>query len=364
MNVREAYFHSLKADGHSSDPAQLAAIDALQSLQDRLETVVPTPALQRVKRLLGVTPEQAPEPGLYLWGGVGRGKTYLMDLFFEQLTVRRKLRIHFHRMLQRVHAELAELKDVSDPLDRVAQSIAQQSRVLCFDEFHVSDIADAMILGRLLEALFGRGVTLVATSNIPPEQLYAGGLQRQKFIPAIKLLQQHCQILNTDGGIDYRLRLLEQAGTFHYPLGSAAQEKLLHYFREIAPGETTEKRILDIAGRPIYTLRCAKGVAWFDFEAICDGPRSQTDYIEIARWYQTVIVSDIPILSVKHENQARRFIALVDEFYDRRVKLIVSAATSLEDLYQGQQLAFEFRRTSSRLTEMQSHDYLGSAHIP
>lgn len=301
--------------------------------------------------------------GLYLWGDVGRGKTFLMDLFFETLPVENKSRIHFHRMMTDVHARLKALEDIEDPLDRVAADIARQTQILCFDEFFVSDIADAMILGRLLDGLFRRAVTLVATSNSPPSELYLNGLQRERFLPAIDLLETHTRVLHLDGDTDYRLRLLQQAGTYLTPIDADAVARLTHYFLEIASGDVVEGRLLDILGRDIPTERCAKGVAWFDFKDICDGPRSQQDYIEIARWYPTVIVSSIPILTTDKENQARRFIALVDEFYDRKVKLIVSAAAEIESLYAGQKLAFEFQRTTSRLIEMQSTIYLHAPHL-
>lgn len=302
-------------------------------------------------------------PGLYLWGNVGRGKTFLMDLFFATLPIEKKARIHFHRMMADVHRRLKAHGDIEDPLDRVAAEFARQTRVLCFDEFFVSDIADAMLLGRLLDGMFRRGVTLVTTSNSPPQDLYRNGLQRDRFLPAIKLLEAHTQVLKLDGDTDYRLRLLQKAGTYLTPADNDAFAKLKLFFLEIASGEIIESQLLDILGRRIRTERCAKGVAWFDFEDICDGPRSQQDYIEIARWYPTVIVSKVPVLSVDLENQARRFIAMVDEFYDRKVKLLVSAAAPIESLYSGKKLVFEFQRTTSRLIEMQSTAYLHAPHL-
>jgi cell division protein ZapE len=300
---------------------------------------------------------------MYLWGDVGRGKTFLMDLFFANLAVEKKTRIHFHRMMADVHRRLRALADVSDPLDAVAADIADQTRVLCFDEFYVSDIGDAMILGRLLDGLFRRGMTLVATSNSPPSALYANGLQRDRFLPVIDMLEARTRVLHLDGGTDYRLRLLQQAGTYLTPVDADADSRLSHYFREIATADIVEAGLLDVLGRQIPTKRCAKGIVWFEFEAICDGPRSQQDYIEIARWYPTVIISGIPFLTAGNENQARRFIALVDEFYDRRVKLVLSAETSVESLYQGRKLTFEFQRTASRLIEMQSTAYLHAPHM-
>ncbi len=361
--MRSAYQASLEQQGHVHDSAQELVVNHLAELQARLVHV--TSPLQRLSRVLRLVSnkDNPGVPGLYLWGDVGRGKTFLMDLFFETLPVEKKTRIHFHRMMADVHRRLKALDEVKDPLDKVAGDIAGQTQVLCFDEFFVSDIADAMILGRLLDGLFRRGVTLVATSNSPPADLYRDGLQRERFLPAIELLETHTRVLHLDGDTDYRLRLLQQAGTYLTPLDADAVGRLTHYFREIASGDVVEGRLLDVLGREIPTERCAKGVVWFDFEAICDGPRSQQDYIEIARWYPTVIVSSIPALSAEKENQARRFVALVDEFYDRRVKLLVSAAAEIESLYAGRKLVFEFQRTTSRLTEMQSTAYLHAPHL-
>ncbi len=363
MTIRTAYEKSLSHQGHVRDSAQEFVVNQLADLQASL--VHDIKPLQRFRRALRL-PAETDYPGvagLYLWGNVGRGKTFLMDLFFETLPVERKTRVHFHRMMADVHKRLKALGDIEDPLDKVATDIARQIKVLCFDEFFVSDIADAMILGRLLDGLFRRGVTLVATSNSPPSDLYRNGLQRDRFLPAIDLLETCTQVLKVDGDIDYRLRLLQQAGTYLTPADEDANARLTHYFLEIASGDVVDGRVLDILGRGISTERCAKGVAWFDFQGICDGPRSQQDYIEIARWYPTVIVSSIPLLTVDQENQARRFIALVDEFYDRKVKLIVSAAAAVESLYAGRKLTFEFQRTTSRLIEMQSTAYLHAPHL-
>jgi cell division protein ZapE len=350
----------LEQQGHIRDSAQEFVVDCLADLQARIgRTLSP---LQRLARLLWAGDGNG-IPGIYLWGDVGRGKTFLMDLFFETLAAEKKTRIHFHRMMADVHRRLKTLGDVEDPLDRVASDIAQQTRVLCFDEFFVSDIADAMILGRLLDGLFRRGVTLVATSNSPPSELYPNGLQRERFLPAIDLLENRTRVMNLDGETDYRLKLLQQAGTYLTPVNADTTAKLRYYFHEIASGDVIDGCLLDVLGRQIPTVRCARGVVWFDFEAICDGPRSQQDYIEIARWYPTVIISGIPVLTAEKENQARRLIALVDEFYGRKVKLIVSAATELDSVYAGQKLEFEFERTTSRLVEMQSTSYLHSPHL-
>lgn len=361
--MREAYEESLQRDSHDRDTAQEAIVAELEQLQQRLHK--PT---AHKRGLLGLFRRRDATPqtgvrGLYIWGGVGRGKTFLMDLFFETLAVQAKRRIHFHRMMHDIHRRLAALGDVEDPLDQVAEDIAADTRVLCFDEFFVSDIGDAMILGRLLDGLFRRGVTLVATSNSAPDELYRDGLQRQRFLPAIEMLQQHCNIVHMHSGIDYRLRLLQQAGTYLSPDDAAATRKLQHYFDEAASSEVRSAHTLSVNGRDILARASAKGIVWFDFEQICDGPRSQNDYIEIARWYPTVIVSGVPVLDETLENQARRFIALVDEFYDRRVKLIICAAADISDLYRGTRLEFEIERTVSRLVEMQSTEYLSAPHL-
>lgn len=363
LSIKRAYADVADRDGLIDDPAQQQLVDALQDLQNHLLSQhTPRRRLLRKLRLPFIRQVHALE-GLYIWGGVGRGKTFLMDLFFESLALKQKKRLHFHRMMREVHIRLKSYGEIEDPLDAVAADVARQAAVLCFDEFFVSDIADAMILGRLLEHLFRRGVTLVATSNSQPAGLYANGLQRERFLPAIALLEQHTRVIQLDGNADYRLRLLQQAGTYLTPADQLAKTKLAHFFTEIAPGNIVENRSLEISGRVIRTERCAKGVAWFDFPEICQGPRSQQDYIEIARWYQTVIVSNVPALGADLEDAARRFVAMVDEFYDRKVKLILSAAVPLDTLYRGDKLEFEFRRTRSRLTEMQSSEYLHAAHL-
>ena len=361
MNIREAYEESLCRAGHVDDPAQRDVIARFEDLEARL--LAHGPRKRRLRTMLfGAAPRETVR-GLYVWGGVGRGKTFLMDLFFEHLQIEQKRRIHFHRMMHDVHERLKALDRVEDPLDKVAASIAKDTRVLCFDEFFVSDIGDAMILGRLLEGLFSRGVTLITTSNARPDDLYKEGLQRQRFLPAIELLKQHTDIVNMDGGTDYRLRILQKAGTYLSPDDAAAAEKLNYFFDETASVQVESDVSLDINGRDIRARRRAKGVAWFRFADICDGPRSQADYIEIARWYPSVIISGVPQFDALHDDQARRFISLVDEFYDRRVKLILSADVAVQDLYAGSRLTFEFDRTISRLIEMQSTTYLALPHL-
>ena len=363
MNIREAYRDSLRREGHVEDPAQLAVVSKLESLQARLAEHRPRARGLRAFFSRTRDREQAGVRGMYLWGGVGRGKTFLMDLFFETVPVRARKRIHFHRMMREVHDRRKALGNASDPLDKVAADIARHTRVLCFDEFFVSDIGDAMILGRLLDGLFRRGVTLVATSNSKPDDLYKDGLQRQRFLPAIELLNRHTEVVHLDSGVDYRLRLLEKAGTYLCPNDDEALRKLSFFFDESASSEIRVNPQLDVNSRMIPAIKSAKGIVWFGFEQICDGPRSQADYIEIARWYPAVMVSGVPRFDATLEDQARRFIALVDEFYDRRVKLILSADVDLHPLYQGHRLAFEFDRTTSRLIEMQTTDYLALPHL-
>jgi len=363
LNIREAYEESLRREGHVEDPAQMDIIAQLGDLQARLAASAPRRGVWRTL-FKGRRDEEGPTVrGMYLWGGVGRGKTFLMDLFFESLAIKAKQRIHFHRMMHEVHDRLKELGNVEDPLDKVAADIARHTRVLCFDEFFVSDIGDAMILGRLLDGLFRRRVTLVTTSNSKPDDLYPDGLQRQRFLPAIESLKQYTKVVNMDGGIDYRLRLLQKAGTYLSPDDAHAEQRLAFFFDESASSQIGSDQELDVYGRKIRARKCARGIAWFRFNDLCDGPRSQADYIEIARWYPSVIVSGVPQFDAALENQARRFIALVDEFYDRRVKLILSADAEVNSLYQGNKLAFEFDRTISRLIEMQSTEYLALPHL-
>jgi cell division protein ZapE len=362
LDIHDAYEQYLQHHGHVRDPEQVHVVELLAGLQQRLVEARPS-RTGLIRLLRNNRAADSGISGLYLWGGVGRGKTFLMDLFFETLAIERKRRVHFHRIMQDIHQRLKALGDIEDPLDTVANDIANDARVLCFDEFFVSDIGDAMILGRLLYGLFRRGVTLVTTSNTRPDDLYRNGLQRQRFLPAIEALNHHTDVVHMGGDTDYRLRLLRQAGTFLTPDDELAQEKLRLFFAESASSQIEENHELEVNGRNLHVKRCAKGIAWFDFADLCDGPRSQADYIEIARWYPTVIISGVPELDTSRENQARRFIALVDEFYDRRVKLIVSADHSAQRLYAGKRLRFEFERTVSRLLEMQSGEYLHLPHL-
>jgi cell division protein ZapE len=363
---RGRYEQDLTRPDFRSDPAQARAVEALQALYETLTTApeLPTGWRARVLRALGRMP--APVHGLYLWGGVGRGKTYLMDNFYESLPFERKQRVHFHRFMRRVHEELRRLSGHKNPLEGVADALAKEARVICFDEFFVSDITDAMILAALLEALFSRGVTLVATSNIPPAGLYRDGLQRARFLPAIGLIQRHTRTIEVNGDSDHRLRALRQAELYHSPLGEGADESLLASFHALEParGEIRPNQTLIIEGREMHARYLGEDVVWFEFVNLCDGPRSQNDYIELAREYHAVVVSNVPVLGRHNDDQARRFINMVDEFYDRRVKLVLSAAKPLVELYGEGRLAFEFERTASRLLEMQSIEYLALAHKP
>lgn len=361
----EKYREDLNREGFSHDPAQEEAVQHLQNLFEALVAAADSASESRVTLLnrfsrRGQTSE--PVRGLYFWGGVGRGKTYLMDLFFECLPFEQKTRTHFHRFMRHVHRELTDLKGQKEPLEQVAQRLSAETRVLCFDEFFVTDITDAMILGGLLDQLFQRGVTLVATSNIQPDGLYENGLQRQRFLPAIDLLKQHTQVVNVDGGVDYRLRTLQRAEIYHSPLDVAADESLMESFQNLAPEEARQGVEVEIENRTIRARWCADDVVWFDFTELCDGPRSQNDYIEIARCFHAVLVSNVPQMGAQQDDQARRFINMVDEFYDRNVKLIISAERDIPELYAGGNVAFEFERTRSRLLEMQSHEYLARGH--
>lgn len=376
VHLRQRYEALIRSGQAVPDAAQAHALDRLADLAQRLTQDHDRPAVRSGGRLPGrllraLTGRSAtaaaarPGPrGIYLWGGVGRGKTWLMDLFCDALPPQQARRAHFHRFMHEVHGALAALPYTSDPLRHVAQRFADRARVLCFDELFVSDITDAMLLGTLFGELFSRGVTLVTTSNVPPAELYRDGLQRARFLPAIDLLERHTEVINVDGGIDYRLRLLQRADIYHHPLDAAAEQNLERTFAQLCADHRCHQGALLIEDRPIQTRRVGDGVVWFDFAAICDGPRGQVDYIRIAHEFHTVMVSAVPQLTVELENQARRFIALVDELYDRNVTLIVSAAVPLASLYVGQRLRFEFERTRSRLVEMQTREYLARAHLP
>ena len=357
------YRASLQAHGYQSDPSQEQAVARLEELRQRLTHDAPGRASWWARLTGRRRAEESTDVrrGVYLWGGVGRGKTFLMDLFQAHAGIPVR-RVHFHRFMKEVHARLHELRDMAEPLIEVAAGMRGDARVLCLDELYVSDIADAMILAGLFDAFVQQGVVLVCTSNTPPGGLYRDGLQRARFLPAIALLERHTLVINVDAGVDYRLRQLEKAPLYLDSGGTDSEVRLLERFEAIAGSPGVEGGALTIEGRPIATRRATADVVWFEFAAICDGPRSQSDYVEIARDFHTVLVSGVPRLDAASDNQTRRFVALVDELYDRNVKLVVSAAAPPGELYRGERLQFEFERTRSRLVEMQSHDYLARPH--
>jgi cell division protein ZapE len=348
---------ALAERGIVADPAQLVAAMRLQHFYDEL---LAFKAARRTKlRKLLVRPELP--RGVWFWGGVGRGKSFLMDCFFEAVPYDRKRRVHFHAFMREVHERLRAHRHEADPLPKVAAQIAKETRLMCFDEFHVSDIADAMILGRLMQALFDAGVLFCITSNYPPAGLYPNGLQRERLLPTIALLEERLDVIEIDAGIDYRLRALEQAEIYHVPADAAGEARMHATFARIAGGEGHE-RPLEVMQRELPVIRRAPGVLWCDFATLCGGPRSQNDYLELAHAFHTVFLSGVPTMGPDHAAEARRLTWLVDVLYDHRVKLIVTAAAPAEALYTSGTQAAEFQRTVSRLMEMRSHDYLESPH--
>lgn len=340
-----------------ADEAQHQAVTALNDLYIRL-----LEAPEQQKNRLFRRRVDAPVAGLYMWGGVGRGKTYLMDNFFESLPLRRKKRYHFHRFMQLVHHELRNRQGQKNPLDAIAADFAKEAKVLCLDEFFVTDITDAMLLGGLLTALFACGTALVTTSNIAPDGLYENGLQRQRFLPAIEQLKTHTKVLNVDGGVDFRHRQLTLTERFYCPLDNQASAFMEEWFAQLAAEELIERDTeAQIEGRLLAARALAGGVAWFEFRTLCDGPRSQNDYIALAKRFDTVLLANVEAMSSDGDDIARRFINLIDEFYDSGVKLIITSDVPIADLYRGGGLEFEFHRTESRLTEMQSQEYLSQA---
>ncbi|MCW1876908.1 cell division protein ZapE [Erwinia sp. INIA-01] len=372
MSPLALYEQALENGEYQPDEVQRAAITQLDGIWQALSGSRPAPAASsgglfgKLNKLLGKgkTDPQPPARGLYMWGGVGRGKTWLMDMFFQAIPGERKQRLHFHRFMLRVHEELTELQGKSDPLQTVADRFKAETDLLCFDEFFVSDITDAMLLGTLMEALFSRGITLVATSNIPPDDLYRNGLQRARFLPAIEMIKQHCDIMNVDAGIDYRLRTLTSAHLWMTPLDASTSKEMERMFVALAGKPREAHAPLEINHRQLPTLGMAEGVLAMSFLTLCGEGRSQHDYIELSRRFHSVLLYDVPVMIYKTEDQARRFLALVDEFYERHVKLVVSAETSLYEIYQGTRLKFEYQRCVSRLQEMQSEEYLRLQHLP
>jgi cell division protein ZapE len=347
----------LAARGISLDASQAAAFARLQRLATELESF--RAARQSTLKKL-FSPPAVPR-GIYLWGGVGRGKSFLMDGFYSTVAIRRKRRIHFHAFMRDVHEDLATLKREEDPLELVAERIAKRSRLICFDEFHVSDIADAMILGRLLNELFEHGVVFVMTTNYPPDGLWPNGLQRQRFLPTIRLLKQWLDVVEVDAGVDYRLRTLERLKTWHMPIGREADAELATAFEAMRAGPDEDPKLI-VEGRALAARRRAGSVAWFDFATLCDGPRSQRDYRDLACRFSVLLLSNIPRLTAEMGDRARRFTWLVDILYDHRVKLLASAAVPPWDLYTEGPNSQEFSRTASRLIEMQTREYMGEAH--
>jgi cell division protein ZapE len=355
LKTIEFYHQELKARGYQSDPAQLRAVERLQQCEDEWIAYKEIRSNNFNKAIFNPALPQ----GLYLWGGVGRGKSFLMDCFYAASPLEKKIRIHFHEFMREVHRELHELSGLSDPLDELAKRISNRYRLICFDEFHINDIADAMILYRLLSALFEDRVQFVMTSNYRPDQLYPNGLHRDRLIPAIKLLEDKLEILNVDAGNDYRRVQMAQVEAYLTPVNAETQVRLGQMFQTLI-GNQKEKRmpVLNIESRELRPLHMADGVVWFDFQTLCCGPRSQNDYLEIANLFHTVILSGVPYMPPRMTNEARRFIWLIDVLYDHKIKLIISAEVPAPDLYTEGQITAEFSRTVSRLIEMQSRDYL------
>ena len=353
MAVRQLYEATLKERGYQSDEAQLRAIASLERCENEW-------ADYKARRGNALTKLIARPPiprGVYMHGGVGRGKSFLMDCFFRAVPLTRKTRLHFHEFMREVHRELQDLKGTVDPLDELGRRIARRFRLICFDEFHVADVTDAMILHRLLAALFANRVSIVTTSNFHPDALYPNGLHRDRILPAIDLLKTHLEVVNVDAGTDYRQRTLAHTQMYHCPLGEAAEAAMKQAFDELAEAQD-EDPVMQIEHRSLRALRRAGGVVWFDFRTLCGGPRSQNDYLEIASRFHTVLLSQVPQMAPRMASEARRFTWLVDVLYDRNVKLVMSAAVPADVLYSEGPLAHEFPRTASRLAEMQSSQYL------
>jgi len=354
--VRELYERTLAERGYTADPAQLRAIDALE----RCENEWADYKARRSNALTKLVVRPPIPRGVYMYGGVGRGKSFLMDCFFNAVPLKRKTRLHFHEFMREVHRELAELKGTVNPLDELGQRISRRHRLICFDEFHVSDVTDAMILHRLLESMFEHRVSIVTTSNFKPDDLYPNGLHRDRILPAIALLKDKLEVISVDNGTDYRRRVMEHVKLYHTPLGPEADAEMAAAFERLAEAKD-ESAVLHIEHRELHARRRAGGVVWFDFRELCGGPRSQNDYLELATQFHTVLLSGVPQMTPRHASEARRFTWLVDVMYDRRVKLIMSAEVPPELLYAEGPLAHEFPRTVSRLSEMQSTEFLALA---
>ena len=357
MRVTDLYHQALQKKGYSSDAAQEAAIARLQKAQDAWESFPPKSSSLFAKLRSQNNP---PPKGVYFWGGVGRGKSFIMDSFYDAIQIQKKTRLHFHEFMREVHRELQDLRGHADPLEILGKKIGQKYNLICFDEFHVSDIADAMILYRLLDALFKNNVQFIMTSNYRPDKLYPDGLHRDRILPAIQLLEAKLDIVNVDAGVDYRKVLMDQVKVYLYPLSPEVNLELVKTFDSLAGAHTDEAKELHIENRIIPCIRRAGGIAWFDFQTLCGGPRSQNDYLEIAEMFHSVILSDIPMMTPRMSSEARRFTWVIDVFYDHKIKLIMSAEVEAHALYVEGQMANEFHRTVSRIIEMQSKEYLAA----
>lgn len=362
MDLNAQYQHALRNKHFEPDPAQLSALKYFQALSTRLQQPVRKSWTTQLRKKFSW--RQATQRGLYLWGDVGRGKTWLMDMFFDALPLDKKLRLHFRHFMLEIHDELTQLAGHRDPLLIVARHFAQRTRILCLDEFYVEDITDAMILHRLLDALYIQGIALVFTSNLAPAELYKNGLQRERFLPAIKLIETNTDVIRLDGNTDHRLRKLRQTHIWFSPLNIASERAIEQRFNDLAASTVLLDTPLQINHRQITCLRCADGIAWFHFYQLCHGPRASADYIELARRFHTILISGVPGMGENEEEWTHRFIDMVDEFYDRRVKLLITADNEPIYLYHGRRHSFDFQRTISRLMEMRSNDYLSQAHRP
>ncbi|EXA67949.1 MULTISPECIES: cell division protein ZapE [Acinetobacter] len=357
ISPAERYAQALSSGQFMPDDAQAMAVHELN--RTWLELIQRFKASKKAFRRFR---RQTSPKGVYMWGGVGRGKTWLMDQFYESIPFRRKTRMHFHHFMQHVHRELNKLSGQRNPLDLVADQIYKDAVVICFDEFFVSNVTDAMILSDLFQKLFERGITLVATSNIAPDGLYKNGIHRDRFLPTIEMVKKNCVILNVDAGVDYRLRVLKQAQLFKYPLTHDNKNWLAHRYTALTQTQISSQESIIINNRIVETVAHTEDVLWCEFSELCLKPRSPADFIEIANIYNTVLVSNVPHLTDFLNDATRRFIYLVDEFYDRGVKLLLTSEDNIVDLYKGERLAFEIERTRSRLLEMQSDEYLHSEH--
>ncbi len=366
MAIQEEYIRQLQLNNYQEDSRQQEIVEKLQRLQQDIRQRVLYEQTLPGKIALFFGNRPAPLKGSYLWGDVGRGKTWLMDMFYDTLDERfligeRKIRLHFHHFMRTIHDQLSLISQRKHPLKHIAKAFARRYRVICLDEFHVSDITDAMLLYGLLDQLFSEGIILLATSNQAPDDLYINGLQRQRFLPAIELIKQHTQTLELNGDVDHRLRILEKANNW-YPVHANSEREMEQRFMELANSPARRHTRLTINYREILSHLLSHDIIWFTFDVMCGDQRGSDDYIEIARQYHTVFISNIPQMDDSLNDRARRFINMIDEFYDRNVKLLCSAVVEPPQLYQGQQLAFEFRRCVSRLEEMRSHEYLKRPH--